>query len=57
MKSSDDKNRIRSVYLFVITAVIYLQFKFCFCSVTLTKSQFVHLQNWYTTYLAEALQI
>lgn len=30
MKSSDDKNRIRSVYLFVITAVIYLQFKFCF---------------------------
>lgn len=57
MKSSDDKNGIQSAYLFVITAVIYLQFKFCFCSVTLTKCQFIHLQNCYIAYLAEALQI
>lgn len=57
MKSSDDKNGIQSVYLFVITAVIYPQFKFCFCSVTLTECQFIHLQNGHIIYLAEALQI
>lgn len=57
LKISDDKNKIQSVYLFVITAVIHLQFKFWFCCVTLTKPLFIHLQNWYTTYLAEGFQI